>query len=211
MKKEQAAVLFIPKWFPGRNDPQNGVFILKHARAISAHYPVKIMHLCPVKSQKKRFETEFEHENNIEILHCYYRSFQSSFLRIFNLLLYLIAFYKTYNRLFPKTPPLLSHAHVFTRPAALAFILRVWKGTPYIVSEHWTIYLKGKFNDFSAFKKFTVRHLANKSEAITAVSKILLNTMKQCGIYSKRMIVIGNAVPAPENITATKSYTKKIG
>ena len=210
MSDKSASILFIPKWFPGKTDPQNGVFILKHAQCIASFYPVKIMHLCAVKEQNERFEFANESQENIEILHCYYKTGSSAISRPFNLLIYLLAFLKSYKKLYPSGKPLLTHAHVFNRTVALAYFLKLWKGIPYLVSEHWTVYLKGQFDEYSAIQKKFIRHLARKSEAITAVSSVLLNAMKRCGLESKRMKVIGNAVPAPKSIY-TESDKKIIG
>lgn len=200
MSDKSVSILFIPKWFPGKTDPQNGVFILKHAQCIATYYPVKIMHLCAMKEQSERFEFDSETQENIEILHCYYKTESSVFARPFNLIIYLIAFFKSYTKLYPTDKPILTHAHVFNRTVALAYFLKIWKGIPYLVSEHWAIYIKGKFNEYSIIQKQFIKYLARKSEAITAVSEVLLNAMKQSGLISKRMKVIGNAVPVPTEL-----------
>lgn len=200
MSDKEASILFIPKWFPGKLDPQNGVFILKHAQCIAAYFPVKIMHLCAVKEQNKRFEFASETEENIEILHCYYKTGSSVISRPFNLLIYLLAFFKSYTKLYSTDKPILTHAHVFNRTVALAYFLKILKGIPYLVSEHWAIYIKGQFNEYSIIQKQFIKYLAKKSEAITAVSEVLLNAMRNCGLKSKRMKVIGNAVPVPTDL-----------
>jgi glycosyltransferase involved in cell wall biosynthesis len=204
MSDKSASILFIPKWFPGKIDPQNGVFLYKHAQCIAAYYPVKIMHLCPVREQLERFEFASEAHENIEILHCYYKTGSSVISRPFNLLIYLLAFLKSYKKLYPSGKPILTHAHIFTRTGVLAYLLKIWKGVPYIISEQWSLYFKGGFEQYSFIRKEIMRLVAKNSCAITAVSGVLLQALKERGLVSQRMKVIGNAVPLPDELNTNK-------
>ena len=51
-------VLFLPKWYPDRNDPQNGIFIRKHALAVSGFCDVKVLRIARDSDMSPKFRIE---------------------------------------------------------------------------------------------------------------------------------------------------------
>jgi glycosyltransferase involved in cell wall biosynthesis len=71
----------------------------------------------------------------------------------------------------------ITHAYIFIRPAVLAWWKKIFKGTPYVISEQWSGYVSGKFEKRNFFEKAITRFLTSKASAITTVSEFLKKGM----------------------------------
>ena len=72
MPAKPIKVLFLPKWYPDRNDPQNGVFIRKHAEAVSGYCDVKVLRVSRDLDLSSKYEIE-KGDHDPEELFSYYR------------------------------------------------------------------------------------------------------------------------------------------
>ena len=188
-------IWMITKWYPNREDPQFGVFIQKHARAISQHNNISVLYIHSAVKPGKVFEIEENDKNGFKEIIVYYRNSASLLGKIINICRYYSSMKKGLKILAEYNPrPDIIHAYILTRPGIVAWYLSWRKNIPYIVSEQWSGYLTGKYLNSSLFKKIINRFVIRKAAAVTAVSLFLLKKMKECGLKNIDYRVIPNVI-----------------
>ena len=64
MKPALTKVLFLSQWYPHRNDPMFGLFVQKHAEAVSLYCQVKVLYIQPDQNID-HFEMSNKVQNNL--------------------------------------------------------------------------------------------------------------------------------------------------
>jgi glycosyltransferase involved in cell wall biosynthesis len=186
-------VLFLTKWYPGRNDPQLGVFIQEQARAVSRFATVSVIFAHPVKSQTQKLLVDRVLNNQILELRAYYRANENSnaFMRkLSNLLSYRQATRAALKELLSERGyPDINHVHILVRPSLLALGLWISKGIPFIISEQSSEYLDGTWARKSIPFKLFNRWVIRRASSVTAVSSWLSQGMRDLGLSGKYRIV----------------------
>ena len=191
-------IWMITKWYPNREDPQVGVFIQKHARAISKYNNISVVYIHPIINLSNNFEIDESENNDLREVLIYFKKNISAFGKIINSIRYLTALNKGINILKNKTsPPDILHAYILTRTGIVAWYLSKRKKIPFIISEQWSGYVTGKFFKGSFLKKMITQFIVRKASAITSVSSYLLNGMRTCGLENSNCLIIPNVI---ENI-----------
>lgn len=198
-KSRKKAVLFLTRWYPDKMDPQNAVFIQKHAFAASKIANIRLIYVAPSTMeaglQVRKFGDVASALQEIQYF------FKPSSLPIagkaLNLLFYFFGHYKAWRYLISEGfQPDLVHVHMMSRPALIAWIINVITGIPYLVTEHWTGYASGQFQRFSWVKKRLMLFLFNKAQIVTAVSPALESSLHSIGVKSP-LLILPNVVEAP--------------
>lgn len=186
-------VLFLPRWYPDRNDPQIGVFIQKHAKAVSSFCDVKVLYAAPAEDLPTKFEVE-RTGADVDEVRVYYRKSKG----LFNAWRYFQALNKGLKLLKKEGwQPDLLHVHVMLRTAVFAW-LKGWPvGKPFLISEHASGYLNGKIAARGGFYKALMMKCFWQAKAITAVSPHLAEGMKSFGVPGE-VRVVPNIVAFPE-------------
>jgi len=92
--------------------------------------------------------------------------------------------------------PRFIHLHVLTfRTGVLAYIIKIMKGIPYVITEHSSYYLPEKGVNRGFIWEFFTRYFSKKSQGITAVSEYLRNAMIKKGFFVNTFEVVRNVVP----------------
>ncbi len=194
-------VLIIPKWYPGRKDPQLGDFLRKQALATAQHMQVSVLYITPDPAQQAAHEQELHTADGAWELRCYYRSSTHSWgtwRKAANLLSYLHAAHKGWRRLcMEQGRPQLIQAYILARPALVAKWARWRHGIPYLVSEQSSEFLDGTFAAKSKLYRALCRYLCSKASTVTAVSAWLGDALVDHGLCSNYEVV-PNVVPGLE-------------
>ena len=191
--------LHLLRWYPNLDDPQLGIFVKKHIASISNFSSVQAIYVSPVASPVlKGFVVEKEVVNeDLEVTKVFYNSMNFGFAplnALVNLWLYLVAFEKAYRSLKTKKFDLI-HVHVPLRTAFIGWWLAKMKGTRIVITEHWTGYESGDFDNKPGFRKALFRFVFKRMDAIHVVSEALKKSMMSKGIGSENQyVVIGNVV-----------------
>jgi len=200
MPAKPIKVLFLPKWYPDRNDPQNGVFIRKHAQAVSGYCDVKVLRVSRDLNLSSKYEIE-KGDLSPEELFSYYRP-NTSKIKWLRKITNFIKYYKAFNkgwRVFKQKgwEPDIIHVHVMVRPGLIAYLKNWPISKPYLISEHSSEYLNGRFAAHNGFFKALNFRIFWKAKAVTAVSQHLANGMKALGLPGN-IRVIPNVIDMPE-------------
>ncbi len=165
-------VLFLPSWYPNRVTPTNGNFIRNHARVANRVAEVLVLYAQP-DANCEQFEiqdTTFEGFREVIV---YYPKASTKLSRYFCFFKYR---WKGWRYLKKKTgKPQLIHVHVAFPAGVFALCLRFFCGVKYVVTEHWSGYLKKNITEMHWLHKFIFQH----STLNSAVSKHLMADIKE--------------------------------
>lgn len=201
-------VLLLPKWYPGRNDPQLGDFIRKQALAAGAFVRMSVLHVEGVRGLPERMESELQMSEAAWELVVRYRASDHWFTPLrksINLLRYWRASLRGWNRvLADRGMPDLLHAYILIRPALFAWWLSLRLGVPFIVAEQSSEYLDGTYVRKNPFTRAITRFLFKRSVKVLSVSTHLGEALMGHGLC-ERYTVVPNVIPGLERPLPLKS------
>lgn len=139
-------VLFLSSWFPSRVAPLNGDFVERHALAVSTVCDTAVLHVISDERKKQDgYEVWVEKKHQLLEVILYFRKCNCTLkpaARFCNAWRYLWGYLKGYQyirRLWGK--PDVVHANILYPIVIVAWFLKRFAGIPFIVSEHWTLFL----------------------------------------------------------------------
>ncbi|MDP4239586.1 MAG: glycosyltransferase [Bacteroidota bacterium] len=188
-------VLFISQWYPHRYDPMLGLFVQKHAEAVSLYCKVKVLYVH-ADENIRTFEMEEKVHFNMSELIVYYPYLGKNILyKVAKPINYIRAYWIGYKHISQQgfTPDIV-HANILTRTAFIAYLLKLWKGIPYIISEHWSRYLLNRNTFNGTLRKILTRLVVRNAKAILPVSESLKEAMLTHKLTNENYIVIYNVV-----------------
>ncbi len=194
--KQIQNILFLARWYPNRYDPMPGLFIRRHAEALSFKRNVAVIYPHAVyKSGAPLFELNVTGKNQLTEIVIYYRSFHSGFGKVYNIAAFFLAIGKGFRTLQKQGfKPDFVHVHVLTRLAFVAFFLNITRQIPYGITEHWSRYLPLR-NEFNGWlRRKTTRMLVKKSAFVTTVTENLAEAMKNHDLKNDHYLILPNVV-----------------
>ena len=201
--KKALRVLHLPKWYPHRYDDQDGDFVARHVAAIAAHGGVAGAVLFATVARGPLpglVEADEDFSGPVPTLRYYYRAAPTGLPwldKSLKMLLYFWCLRTGYRRLrwhWGGQAPDLVHVHVLLRTGLFAWALRVVRGIPFIVTEHWTLYLPERASGISRLRRALTRAVVRRAAALHTVSDGLRRAMAALGFVNARSVVIANVV-----------------
>lgn len=225
MEEKRLNILLLPRWYPNRLDPQLGVFIQKHARAIARRCQVVVFFAtADPRLQGNTFEYDMSYTDGVREFRYYYAG-GNPWQSVMNYRRCWMHFQKTV-KLYREDgfTPDANHAYILLRTALLARWLRFYRGTPWIFSEQWSGYATGAFERYNVFRKWLMRLSIRKAQGRTAVSsflqtqlevvsdcrdiQVIYNTIEQpptsrvnTDVSGKRILVVADLVDEIKNVS----------
>ncbi|MGY3088315.1 glycosyltransferase involved in cell wall biosynthesis [Hymenobacter sp. UYAg731] len=196
-------VLHLPKWYPNRYDDQDGDFVARHVAAIAAHGGAEVAVLFAAVARGPLpglIEADEDFSGAWPTLRYYYRAAPTGLALVdkpLKLLLYFWCLRRGYRRLrrhWAGQRPDIVHVHVLLRTGLFAWALRVVRGIPFIVTEHWTLYLPERAGGISGLRRVLTRAVVRRAAALHTVSDGLRRAMAALGFVNPRSVVIANVV-----------------
>jgi glycosyltransferase involved in cell wall biosynthesis len=186
-------VLHVAKWYPNRNDVQNGVFIQKHIQATSRFAEVKVLAWLP---GGKKTETLESHENGLAVTRTWFKQKTPVSVKRHVFREYISSHYNN------KNLPDLIHLHIFSPDLLLPVYWAKKKNIPVVISEHWSGYMTGVFNQLPYWRKWSYNRLG-KVNRILPVSNYLMTNMQKVGIKGSYQVV-------PNVVESNTATTEKL-
>lgn len=188
-------VLFLSAWYPHRYDAMSGLFVRKHAEAVSRFVDVCVLFLY-ADEKVKDFDLVFQKSGRITEVYVYFPFSKNKYLRTFSKAInYFRAFCKGYGYVQKNFGrPDVCHANVLTRSVFLAFLLNKIKRIPYVVSEHWSRYLSENYSYRGCFRKIVTKLVLKNAKCVMPVSALLKDAMQSCGLEHHNYRVVHNVV-----------------
>jgi len=203
-------VLFLTSWYPNKNHPTLGNFIQRHAEALNPHVNLKVLHICSDTNQNTTFELQNEVIDTVDTTIVYYKKVTG--YSLFNPILKLIRYKKSLkiglkyiNTNFKID---IAHCHV-TYPAGIsAYRLLKRQNIPYVLSEHWTLFLKkDPFKSVNLLIQKSIKQTLKYASYILPVSESLASQLKKL-TANPNFKVIHNVVNT-DLFTPTKHRNEK--
>ena len=193
----------LPKWYPNRYDDQDGDFVARHVAAIAAHGGVEVAVLFAAVARAplpRLIDAEEDFSGPWPVLRYYYRAAPTGLAlldRPLKLLLYFWCLGRGYRRLrrhWAGARPSLMHVHVLLRTGLFAWWLRLTCGIPYLITEHWTLYLPPRAATIGPVRRGLTRFVVRRAAALHTVSAGLRGALAALGAVNARPVVIPNVV-----------------
>jgi len=188
-------VLFLSQWYPNRYDLMAGLFVQKHAEAVSLYCDVKVLYVHAAENIKHIETEKLQHENFSELIVYFPVNKNSSCYTVKKTFNYLKAYYTGFKLLNDDNfKPDIVHVNILTRTGFIAFLYNKFKGVPYLITEHWSRYLAERKGYNGIIRKFVTRLVVRNAKAVLPVSEILKNAMINHKLLNDNYKVINNVV-----------------
>ena len=192
-------ILYLARWYPNSYDPMPGLFIRRHALSVMKYFDVSTLSVhLNFKKNAAIFEKEIFTESGLFEVKIYTRSAKTG-LPLLDSLLNLTRFFQAHLIGLREVKrnignPDLLHVNVLTRCGIVALLYKLFKGVPYVITEHWTRYLPGTGNFNGLLRKTLTRIVVKHASAVLPVTLNLQESMQMHGLRNNYYCVIPNVV-----------------
>ncbi|OJX83785.1 MAG: hypothetical protein BGP01_10240 [Paludibacter sp. 47-17] len=194
MPNQRIHSLFLSAWYPNRDDAMSGLFVRKHADAVSRFCKVTVLYVHADARITKR-EVRFENYNAVHEVYVYYPAGKGIVRLFWKPLQFIAAYLVGIRKVFSRYGrPHIVHVNVLTRTALPALYLKLTRGIPYVITEHWSRYLPSRNSFHGWLRKWCTRKVVNHSSALMPVSTSLSEAMGQHKIRNKNTVILNNVV-----------------
>ncbi|GAA4350563.1 glycosyltransferase family 4 protein [Hymenobacter saemangeumensis] len=192
----------LPKWYPQRYDDQDGDFVGRHVAAIEQFGGAEVAVLFAAVARGPLpglTDAEEDLRGPVPTLRYYYRAAPTGMSLLdkpLKLLLYFWCLLRGYRRLrrhWGQRPDLV-HVHVLLRTGLFAWALKALHGIPFVITEHWTLYLPLRSAGIGWLRRVLTRAVVRRADALHTVSDGLRQAMARLGFVNPRSVVIANVV-----------------
>jgi glycosyltransferase involved in cell wall biosynthesis len=187
-------VLFLSSWFPNRVTPTNGDFVERHALAISETCHTVVVHVT-ANSQIEGFffeVDEIQNQNLTEYIIYFKRSRIPVISTLINNFYYGLGYFLGYRKMKKRHgKPDIIHANIIYPIGLVAKWISYFTGIPYIISEHWTLFLTPE--GANLLQKPSVRKAVNGASFVVPVTINLQDILKKFR-FTTRFAVVPNVV-----------------
>lgn len=198
MEPKTLKILFLATWYPNRLDSMLGLFVKRHAIAVSRFANVTVVTVVSASKLEDVYEIETNSFTNLTEIIIYTRKAETS-LAPFNVFVnawrYLNAHIAAWKILqATDSVPDITHVHVLTRAGVMALLFKFRYKIPYVITEHWSRYLSHNNGYKGLLRKKLTEKVLNNSSGISTVSKALQVGMHKVNLYHKNWQIIPNVV-----------------
>ena len=196
-------VLHLPKWYPHRYDELDGDFVERHVAAIAEYGGAEVAVLFATVARGPLpglIDAQEDFGGPWPTLRYYYRAAPTGLVLLdkpLKLLLYfwcLRCGYRRLRRHWGGQRPDLVHVHVLLRTGLFAWVLRAVRGIPFLITEHWTLYLPQRAAHLTGLRRWLTRAVVRRAAALHTVSDNLRAALAALGAVNARSVVIPNVV-----------------
>lgn len=204
-------ILFTTAWYPNRKVAGDGVFIQKHARAVALLNDVAVLmvqtdeskhdHRIELCAKDASGDLPSECEGALHEVLVYVPKTRwevpaiTGLVRMFWLMAgYLKGYRYIVKHFWMGKRPDVSHVNVLTRAAGLPWLLKKVYGVPYIITEHWSRYMREGAYPNSGLQLLLGRLFVKDASYVCPVSYNLEKGMKEWKLENRHYTRIGNVV-----------------
>ncbi|MEO8067106.1 MAG: glycosyltransferase [Flavobacteriales bacterium] len=191
-------VVFLPKYYPGRRDPQLGEFIRRHAVAVAPYVQVSVVAVLKDPDMAVAYDEEIVDDDGVWTLRSYYRPVERGpgiWRTPKNLLRYWRAAKRAWLRFRKERgTPQLVHVNVLTRASLLALRALRKERIPFLITEHSSEFMDGRWQRRGWLHRVFTRRAFRKARVTTVVSNRLGKALVDQGLVGF-FEVVPNVLP----------------
>ena len=194
MQSNKLKVLFLASWYPNRNYLSHGIFIKRHALAISRVADVITLYICSDSTIKNAFfEIKESNEGSMNEIIVYYKKVNSS-IPLFSASLKFVRFIRAYCKGYRIAvtkygKPNIIHLNVIFNAGVFAYLISKLKNIPLVITEQWSGYFHEDGNYKGLFIPFITRLSVKRAKAVIVVSENLRNAMLSHNLKSNYYVI----------------------
>lgn len=184
-EKRRLKILFLPAWYPTKENQAAGVFVKEHAQAVALYNDVTVLYdegvgkhvngLYEIVSDK----TE-DRIRTIRIRH------KKSLVPKTSYFIYLWSIFKAFRKLMREGwRPDIIHAHVYSAGVPAVILGKIYK-IPVVITEHWTGFPRRILRTFDILR---ARFAMNRAKILLPVSQNLKEAIESYGIKNRFQII----------------------
>ena len=185
MSRDRKNILFLPKWYPNKDNLYHGIFVHRHAICAAKENNISVV-FAKAADQKKLINYEFAVEDQIKIHRFYYKKritgipFLDSIIKLY---LYFRCCYKGWKIVNTQNVKIdILHVHVLGRTSIFALFLNFINNIPIVITEHWSGYFKERNEYKGVFRKGFDKKICSISKSIITVSNAQSVAMQAHGL-----------------------------
>jgi glycosyltransferase involved in cell wall biosynthesis len=174
VQQKKIKVLFLASWYPNEDRQIEGIFIKRHAEAVSRFCEVCVLYIHHGTKRQKPV-IGYSHENGIKTIRVYPGAMRlkNIFFSNLNLCISMYRGMKAVKKEFGQ--PDIVHVNVSLPMGILAVALDIFKGIPYVVTEHFTGFSE---QTKKIFCYFGLNIIFKRAKYILPVSETLKQSME---------------------------------
>lgn len=187
-------VLYLPAWYPNKQDPMFGLFIQRHIEAVLPYLNNAVVlyaHGCEEKLSN-RYVLEISKENGIHTYRVYFQKLRARIPFVTSLVngyRYYTANSKGLQFILDKYSIDIAHVNVLTRAGLIALYLQRKFNIPFVVTEHWSRYLPVNNAFRGVLRKYFTKKIVRKATCVTTVTSNLRDAMIGCKLKGNYKII----------------------
>lgn len=202
-------VLFLTAWYPNRYDDMAGLFVRKHALAVSQSAEVCVLYIHPDEhiGQTEIVTNQIGNLKEVTVYHPFIHA--AALKKISKACHFCTAFKQGFAKIqqwFGR--PDIVHVNVLTRCGVLAWWMNKRYNIPYVITEHWSRYLPQNFSYTGALRKWATTKVVHKASAVMPVCENLSRAMSKCGLEHPNYHIVPNVVDSFFYQSERPSHTK---
>lgn len=178
---DRKKILWLASWFPNRNDPYDGDFIQRHAKAAAIFHDVHVISVTAIEKNGAPEEYRNQSSGLTEQV-VYFKQPTGLFSAIRKQRLWLQFFKKAIlDHIKKNGMPNVVHVHVPWKSGLLALWVKKKFRLPYIVSEHWGIYgsnVQDEFTNKPLLVQKGIKTVFQQAALVVTVSRYLADSIK---------------------------------
>ena len=204
-------ILMITKWYPYEQDPQLGVFIQKHARAIAMFNRVELVYAYSDEHCTSNFRHRKVVNGNLTEHFVAFKKDTSPLAKLLNAQRYKNAVESAVSIIMESGfRPDIVHGYILLRAGWMARDIAQRLKIPYVISEQWSGYATGKFKEKNIVARNITSKVINESAGITVVSDFLKKSMNNNGLTHRVTEVIPNMIEfTGDEVPPNKQHSDK--
>lgn len=184
--------LFFSAWYPHRYDAMSGLFVRKHADAVSRFCKVTVLYVHADEHITQR-EIRFENFNAVHEVYVYFPSRPGFLQKLSKPFQFASAYLTGIRKVIARYGrPDIVHVNILTRTALPALYLKFTRNIPYVVTEHWSRYLPSRNSYHGFLRKLLTRYAVSKASALMPVTANLMHAMRLHKLTNPLTVIVNN-------------------
>lgn len=184
MENKKLNILFLCSWYPNPDEKSNGIFIKRHAQALSLKHNVTVVFVKSISSIHEPVSIKNEEENFEEHLYFYPKltsgipilSAAQKFLKL------KVQYRKAIDRLSATTFDIIHINTIFPAAIPALYAIKKYPSAKVVITEHWSGYYPEDGNYKGKPVTYYTNKLVAKAKALLVISEKLKQAMLAHGL-----------------------------
>jgi glycosyltransferase involved in cell wall biosynthesis len=203
-------ILWLASWYPNRNDPFDGDFIQRHARAAAIDHDVHVIFVGEAEIENAG-EEENKQATGLAEQYIYFKKRNGPFANIRRHWVWQKTFREAIGKYISRNGlPHCVHVQVPWKAGLMGLWMKKKYGIPFVLTEHWGIYhpaAPDPFHSKPALQQRWMRDIFREAGALFTVSQFLAGSIEK-EISRKTDAVLPNVVDTTLFFSKEEKYSR---